>query len=438
MRVVEIAELLGVSKQRAHQLAGEAGFPARSPRTVAVVCGIGARSQHGRSVGGGEALALGVGGLGHRSPCPSAAERGGSHLPEPSAPWRTVVIPCSVTRGRARPTSRRDPLAASSRCPRSHRDGMQRFWRMNRPARVAQIPHLAGRADRPTGRPSFWPRPAGWPSRPLDGRALGVGRWGDRAARSRALPDTLLVNSPGTRTDHRVRTVVSVLLVSMTSLVAIASPAHATNPEVILARPRAGEYQPVRGEGWLAWQQNSMRRPRHYDVLVRDVDGGPTTRVNPAGTNGANGDIAGNILVYQQFEERRSGVRFFDLTTGERSHSPNGVNNDAGSTGRACPVNGCSSAASRAGAVRDASSCSISRPARARRSPRSGAGTRSAPGQVTGDWAVWSRCAARSPCTAARYTISTQHRPRHRRSERPGPSLPIGGCPGDGVLRTRR
>jgi hypothetical protein len=32
VRVVEIAELLGVSKQRAHQLVGELGFPAPAGR----------------------------------------------------------------------------------------------------------------------------------------------------------------------------------------------------------------------------------------------------------------------------------------------------------------------------------------------------------------------------------------------------------------------
>jgi hypothetical protein len=51
IRLVEIAELLGVSKQRVHQIADEDGFPLRSPRTPAVVCGIGARSQRGRSGG---------------------------------------------------------------------------------------------------------------------------------------------------------------------------------------------------------------------------------------------------------------------------------------------------------------------------------------------------------------------------------------------------
>jgi hypothetical protein len=52
LRLVEIAELLGVSKQRAHQLADDPGFPARIERaTAAAECGIGARSRRGPSSG---------------------------------------------------------------------------------------------------------------------------------------------------------------------------------------------------------------------------------------------------------------------------------------------------------------------------------------------------------------------------------------------------
>ena len=214
----------------------------------------------------------------------------------------------------------------------------------------------------------------------------------------------------------------------MTSLVAIASPAHATNPEVILARPRAGEYQPIKGEGWLAWQQNSTRRPRQYDVFVRDVDGGPTTRVNPAGTNGANGDIAGDVLVYQQFEEGRSGVRFFELTTGERGHPPKGVNSEHWEYwptvsdrwllfGRLARRSN-----TRRVILFDLSTGEGKTLAKVR-----GRQTFLAPGQVSGDWAVWSRCTARSPCNVVRYQISTGEREGHRRFERGGPSLAIGG-----------
>jgi hypothetical protein len=42
---------LCVSKQRAHQIAEEKGFPLRLPRTPVAECGPGTRCRHGRSVG---------------------------------------------------------------------------------------------------------------------------------------------------------------------------------------------------------------------------------------------------------------------------------------------------------------------------------------------------------------------------------------------------
>lgn len=38
-----------------------------------------------------------------------------------------------------------------------------------------------------------------------------------------------------------------------------------------------------------------------------------TFRVNTTRVNGANGDIDGDVLVYQQFRRRTSNLRFFDL-----------------------------------------------------------------------------------------------------------------------------
>ena len=49
VRIVEIAELLGVSKQRAHQIADDPGFPARAPGTEPAV---GSARGHGVGSGG--------------------------------------------------------------------------------------------------------------------------------------------------------------------------------------------------------------------------------------------------------------------------------------------------------------------------------------------------------------------------------------------------
>ena len=97
-------------------------------------------------------------------------------------------------------------------------------------------------------------------------------------------------------------------------------------PELLLGRGRFGEYQGVRGEDFLAWQQNSRKHPGQYDVLARPITGGDAFKVNAPDTNGANGGIDGDLLVYQQYERGRSDLKFFDLRTKERTSPPAGVN----------------------------------------------------------------------------------------------------------------
>ena len=53
---------------------------------------------------------------------------------------------------------------------------------------------------------------------------------------------------------------------------------------------------------------------------------GDAFKVNAAGTQGANGGIEGDLLVYQQFERGRSDLRFFDLGSKDRTSPPRGVN----------------------------------------------------------------------------------------------------------------
>ena len=45
-------------------------------------------------------------------------------------------------------------------------------------------------------------------------------------------------------------------------------------------------------------------------------------KVNAAGTNGANGGIDGDVLVYQQFKFKRSDLKFFDLEQPDPDFSP--------------------------------------------------------------------------------------------------------------------
>lgn len=206
---------------------------------------------------------------------------------------------------------------------------------------------------------------------------------------------------------HRRVSVSLALGIVIQCVISAAPNAHAGGPEVILGRPRAGEFQPVRGGGWIAWQQNTRKRPRHYDVLARSVENGSQFRVNPPGTNAANGDIEGDLLVYQQFEHRRSGLRFFDLTTREWSKPPAGVNTDAweywpSTSGRWLLFGRLQRNTTRRVILFDLSTGEVKRLAKVR-----GKNRFLAPGQVNGQWAVWYRCPSRAECNIVRYDIST-------------------------------
>jgi hypothetical protein len=78
VRLIEIADLLGVTKQRAHQIAEEKGFPTRSPKTPAAECGAGTRSRHGRSVGDARSPGASSSGSTNRQ---GPAERSGARSP---------------------------------------------------------------------------------------------------------------------------------------------------------------------------------------------------------------------------------------------------------------------------------------------------------------------------------------------------------------------
>lgn len=200
---------------------------------------------------------------------------------------------------------------------------------------------------------------------------------------------------------------VSLALAVILQCLVDAPSAHAGTPEVILGRPRVGEFQPVRGSGWLSWQQNTRKRPRHYDVVARSMDTGSQTRVNPPGTSGANGDIEGDRLVYQQFERGRSGLRFFDLSTGERSKPPSGINTEhweywPSTSGRWLLFGRLHENTTRRIILFDLSTGVAKRLAKVK-----GVNRFLAPGQVSGEWAVWYRCPSKSECNIVRYHIPT-------------------------------
>jgi len=70
-----------------------------------------------------------------------------------------------------------------------------------------------------------------------------------------------------------------VLVVALPALAIVVVPplsARAATPEKLVGRPGAGEFQPVRGDNFIAWQQNTRRNPNDYDVFARGQGGAPS------------------------------------------------------------------------------------------------------------------------------------------------------------------
>jgi hypothetical protein len=196
----------------------------------------------------------------------------------------------------------------------------------------------------------------------------------------------------------------SCILMALTSLVVAATDARAAPPELLLGRNKVGEYQPVRGDTYLAWQQNTRQHPNHYDVFARPMAGGEKFKVNARQTQGANGGIDGDTLVYQQFKGRRSDLKFFDLGTGTRTSPPAGVNTDQWEYWPSLSGDWLLFARLYGNDARRIFLFDLSTGDSRRLDAVRGAGSDLAPGQVSGDWAVWSKC-RQGGCDVIRYHI---------------------------------
>jgi hypothetical protein len=113
------------------------------------------------------------------------------------------------------------------------------------------------------------------------------------------------------------------LLVAMAAAVAVVwsgLPTDAGGPTPIRATA-AQERFPAADSGYLAWSQ-VVGRKQHVRALV---EGGSPFRVN-AWANGATGGIDGSLLIYQEYARDRSDLKLYELDTRVRSNPPAGIN----------------------------------------------------------------------------------------------------------------
>ena len=202
---------------------------------------------------------------------------------------------------------------------------------------------------------------------------------------------------------------IAAVMLPLAVVAAVTAAAWASVPDTPVRAGRASEALPsADGDaGYLAWSQNSAAKPKHYDAFM-SLSGAPKLMVNATGTSGYNGGIDGTTLVYQQVRRGQSDLRLFDLVTQQRS-IPGGVNTPqwewrpsisgqwlmfGRENLRTRPVK------TRVLLYNTATSQTITLVDTAGLSE---------PGQVNGDYAVYTHC-GRVTCNVFRYQISTGQR----------------------------
>jgi hypothetical protein len=168
---------------------------------------------------------------------------------------------------------------------------------------------------------------------------------------------------------------------------------------------KAGEFQPARGPDHLAWEQNTRAHPRHYDVIARPEDGGGRIRVNPRGSSAAMGGIDGHLLVYQQFRRQRSDIKFYDLATGQRSNPPRAVNSRNWEYWPSLSESWLLFARLDSEGNRRLLLFNLATGERRTLDSTNSRNAFVTPGQVNGNYAVWTTCTRKRRCNVYRYEI---------------------------------
>jgi hypothetical protein len=207
---------------------------------------------------------------------------------------------------------------------------------------------------------------------------------------------------------HSKRALVALFAMVLGAQLTVPQQAQSAAPAAVMRTP-AGEYQPAKESRYMAWERNSAARPRHFDVYGR-IGRGRAFKVNAPGTNAANGGISGGRLVYQQFKDRRSDLKFYNFASRRRSNPRRGVNTRAweywpSMSGRWLLFG---REALRSG-VRKVVLFNLETGASRTLARTSSRRIRLSPGQVNGKFAVWAKCSPKG-CNVIRYNADTKKR----------------------------
>jgi hypothetical protein len=225
--------------------------------------------------------------------------------------------------------------------------------------------------------------------------------------------------APGYRF-RRAGAVVGFAAVGIVSAVCVGSTASgAVSQSGVLTTPR-DEILPA-ADRWFLWSQNSATHPHLYAEYVEanpasSTGPGPRIRVNAVGTQGFSGGILpSGRVIYQQVNGHQSNLKFFNPPTRVRNNPPVGVNTPAWeyrpSASGAWILFGRFKASThrRKIILFDLFSQQVillaDRPADPSNQPSA------TPGQVNGNFAVWSQCTA-TACNVWEYDIATATKTR--------------------------
>jgi hypothetical protein len=170
----------------------------------------------------------------------------------------------------------------------------------------------------------------------------------------------------------------------------IRSPLH----QIGVRTTAAYEGYPAAGPDHLAWAQWPRRNGHFWTAYVQEA-GGPRAAVNRRRTSGFPGGVDGETFVFQETRRRTSDLVFYDLASGTRSAPPAGVNTRAWEWNATISGDWLLYGRQLLGQRRDlvllrnlASGQSILLDQISWRRNQG-----SVPGQVSGNYAVWHRCA---------------------------------------------
>lgn len=198
---------------------------------------------------------------------------------------------------------------------------------------------------------------------------------------------------------------------AMAAALLFAGLARSLTPEPVIATPLV-EIQPAAGEGYLAYSQNSSRRPARFALYVRP-DGQPRFRANPRRTLAFAIMMDGTTLPYYQrgLHADAYDIKLFDVVTRVRSNPPSGVNTSRNETQPAISSDWLLFFRSRKrGSPGQILLRSRTGPDSRTLEPRSDAYVQV--GSLAGNYAVWTRCPRATRCQTWRYDITAETKTR--------------------------